>query len=65
MGFTGDLINEWTNNGAAGSLKLQLTADQMENIGYTDSSSTYQNSVSDGITYNLENGATLTIEQVV
>jgi len=64
--FTGDLINEWTNGGAvSGALTLQLTADQMENIGYTDSGSTYQSSVSDGVTYNLENGATLTIEQVV
>jgi len=63
--FTGDLINEWTNNGSNnGSLTLQLTSDQMENVGYTDSSSTYQSSVSTG-TYNLEDGATLTIEQVV
>lgn len=63
--FTGDLINEWTNNGSNnGSLKLQLSADQMENIGYTDSGSTYHNSVSDGMTYTLESGAQLTIEQV-
>jgi len=63
--FTGDLINEWTNNGSNnGSLTLQLKADQMENIGYTDSGSTYHNSVSDGSTYTLNNGAELTIEQV-
>jgi hypothetical protein len=63
--FSGSLVNNWTNNGSdGGSLSLKLTADQLENVGYTDDSGVYHDGVSAGTSYNLENGATLVIEAI-
>ena len=63
--FTGALVNSWNNNDADnGTISLKLTAAQLENIGYTDDSSVYHDSVSAGTSYSLESGATLTIESI-
>lgn len=59
--FTGSLINSWSSSN---NISLKLTSDQLENIGYTDSDGNYQNSVTAGTTYNLQDGAQLIIETI-
>lgn len=63
--ITGDLVNSWNNDGTdGGTIALKLTADQLQNIGYTDDVGTYHDFVAAGSSYTLQNGATLTIESI-
>ena len=63
--FNGSLVNSWNNNNSTGgTISLKLSADQTQNIGYTDNAGTYYDSVTAGNSYNLQDGATLTIEAI-
>jgi hypothetical protein len=59
--FTGSLINSWSSSN---NISLKLTSEQLENIGYTDSTGVYQDSVTADTTYSLQDGAQLIIEAV-
>ena len=61
------MINDWTNNGSAGSLKLTLDADAASKLEFTNSIGTKYGgddtgtaSISNG-TYTLDSGAELII----
>ena len=63
--FNGSLVNSWNNNNSTGgTISLKLSADQTQNIGYTDDAGTYHDSVTAGNSYSLQDGATLTIEAI-